>query len=57
MSEPKPGKEDKHSNPSGKRWASYAITLLVLLAVFVSGTAAYNAREQWWDQYLSFIRR
>jgi len=36
---------------------AYAITLLLLLALVVSGIAAYHARKQWWDRYLSFIRR
>ena len=49
LSEPNPVK--------WRQWASYATTLLLVLIVIVTGTAAYNAREQWWDQYLSFIRR
>lgn len=57
MSEPKPGEENERGNPSRTQWASYTITLLLLLALVVTGTAAYYAREQWWDQYLSFIRR
>ena len=50
--------EDELSEPKSVKWtqwASYATTLLLVL--IVTGTAAYNAREQWWDQYLSFIRR
>lgn len=57
MSEPRPHDDDKYGNPGRSKWASYGITLLLLLAVVVTGTAAYNARDQWWDRYLSYIRR
>ena len=57
MSELQPHDDDKHSNRSRSKWASYGITLLLLLVVVVTGTAAYNARYQWWDRYLSYIRR
>jgi hypothetical protein len=31
------------------RWTRYAITFLLLLAVAVTGTMAYSARQQWWQ--------
>jgi hypothetical protein len=57
LSEPQPHDDDKYSNPSRAKWASYGIILLLLLVVVVTGTAAYNVRDQWWDRYLSYIRR
>jgi hypothetical protein len=48
---------EKATGKGSANCTSAVITLLLLLAVIVTGTSAYNAREQWWDRYLSFIRR
>jgi hypothetical protein len=42
----------KHgANPWGRR----AITLLLLLAVIVTGMAVYSSRQEWRELYLSYI--
>jgi len=51
----KPG-QDRNRNdtkPSAKHWARHAITLLLFLALIVVGIAAYCARQQWWELYMS----
>ena len=37
-------------------WASVAATLILLVAVIIFGTIAYEFRQQWWEMYLSYIR-
>ena len=48
--------QGKHQNDTGSRVrhrVRHAITLLLLLAVIVTGVAAYYSRQQWWDMYMS----
>jgi len=35
----------------------YAITLLLLAAVVVTGALALHSRDAWWQKYLSFVVR
>ena len=37
-------------------WANVAATLILLVAVIIFGTIAYESRQQWWEIYLSYIR-
>ena len=36
--------------------ANVAATLILLVAVIIFGTIAYEFRQQWWEMYLSYIR-
>ena len=44
------------SDGSSRPWVKLAITLLLLVAVIVAGTAAFHSRNLWWEKYLSYIR-
>lgn len=51
--EPKP--EPTRPDGSGQQWVKFAVTLFLLIAVIVTGTAAFHSRNAWWEKYLSFI--
>ena len=53
MDEREQGRQQNETKPRARYWARHAITLLLLLAVIVTGVAAYYARQQWWDMYMS----
>ena len=62
----RPVRSDREQEPDGAgprgqkarpRWTGRAITLLLLLAVAVTGTMAYSARQQWWETILSQAKR
>jgi len=38
-----------------RKWVKYAITLLLLAAVVVTGTLAFHSRDAWWQKYLSLV--
>jgi hypothetical protein len=40
---------------SSRQWVKYAITLVLLAAVVVTGALSYHSRSEWWQKYLSFI--
>jgi hypothetical protein len=42
--------QGKHRNDSPRHWARHAITVILLLALIVTGVAAYFARQQWWEE-------
>jgi len=48
-------RDKNHAGGRGKHWVTHAVTLVLLLAVIVTGAMAYYAREQWWDMYLRLI--
>jgi len=50
--------EQSKSGRSVRRvsWANVAATLILLVAVIIFGTIAYESRQQWWEMYLSYIR-
>ncbi|HUL89412.1 MAG TPA: hypothetical protein VLU23_14680 [Pseudolabrys sp.] len=41
---------------SSRPWVKYAITLFLLVAVVVTGTAAFHSRNAFWEKYFSFVR-
>jgi len=45
-----------NGNPHARRWGKHAITVLLLLALIITGTSAYLARQQWWDLYIGLAR-
>jgi hypothetical protein len=45
-----------NGSPHARRWGKHAITVLLLLALVITGTSAYLARQQWWDLYISLAR-
>jgi len=53
---------DRSEQPTSGRsvrrvsWANVAATLILLVAVIIFGTIAYESRQQWWEMYLSYIR-
>jgi cell division septal protein FtsQ len=47
------GKQQNETKPRARHLVRHAITLLLLLVLIVTGVAAYYARQQWWDMYLS----
>ena len=53
MAKPDQGKNRNDTKPRAKHWARHAITLLLFLALIVMGIAAYYARQQWWELYMS----
>jgi hypothetical protein len=57
VAEPDPDKNQNAINRRTKHWVRHAITLLLLTALVVTGTAAYFARQQWWSMYMSFTHR
>jgi hypothetical protein len=46
-------KNRNDANPHPRHWVKHAITLLLLLALIVTGAAAYFARQRWWEMYMS----
>ena len=55
MPNPDPDKKRFDTNP-GVQWINIIITLLLVLAVLIAGSAAYYSRKLWWDLYLNYIR-
>ena len=53
MAKPDQGKNRNDTKPRAKHWVRPAITLLLSLALIVMGIAAYYARQQWWELYIS----
>ena len=47
-------KSDQDGPRSGHR-LKHVITVLLLLAVIVTGVAAFHSRQQWWDKYMSYM--
>jgi hypothetical protein len=47
----------KQRQAGARQWVKYAITLFLLVAVIVTGTAAFHSRNAWWEKYLSFIHK
>jgi len=39
------------------RWRARIITIVLLIAVIISGIAVYNSRQQWREMYMSVIHR
>lgn len=40
---------------ASRHWVKHAITLFLLAAVVVTGTAAYFSRNAWWEKYLTYL--
>ena len=52
---PDPGNQSNASR--AQRWAKRIITLLLLLAVIVSGIAIYYTRQEWREMYMKVMAR
>ena len=52
MAKPDRGSNQNDPDARRKHWVKAAITLLLIAIVIVTGSAAYYAREQWWDMYM-----
>ena len=50
MDERDQGQEQNDTRPRARHWARHAITVILLLALIVTGVAAYFARQQWWEE-------
>ena len=48
-----PERGTRSRSPS-RPWGKYAITLLLLVAVVVTGILAFHSRNEWWDKYLLY---
>lgn len=53
MSEPNSDQRQADATSATRAWVKHATTLILLLAVIVTGTLAYFSRQIWWDMYMS----
>jgi hypothetical protein len=50
-----PKREPTRPDSRGRQWVKFAVTLFLVIAVIVTGTAAFHSQNAWWEKYLSFI--
>ena len=50
MDERDQGQEQNDARLRARHWGRHAITVILLLALIVTGVAAYFARQQWWEE-------
>ena len=50
------GPDSGQAQNSSRRWVKLVITLFLVGAVVVSGSAAFYSRNAWWDSYLNYLR-
>ena len=53
MDERDQGKNQNDTKSRARHWGKRAFTLFLLLALIVTGAAAYYARERRWEMYMS----